>query len=77
MSSVWLEVPRRGAVARAQAASIADFRAIERTPYRELLPSWSILSIIEHTAARSPGKPAIVVLDKDDPTKVSCRLTYA
>ena len=77
MSSVWLEVPRRGAVARAQATSIADLRAIERTPYRELLPSWSILGMIEHAAAHSPGKPAIVVLDKDDPTRVSCRLTYS
>ena len=28
MSSVWLEVPRRGAVARARVASIADVRAI-------------------------------------------------
>jgi fatty-acyl-CoA synthase len=77
MGSVWSEAPRRGAVARAQVASIADVRAIEHTPFLELLPSWSILGIIEHAAAATPGKTAIVVLDKDEPTGAGRRLTYA
>jgi fatty-acyl-CoA synthase len=76
MASVWSEAPRRGAVARAQVASIADVRAIERTPFLEVLPSWSILGMIEHAAAESSGKTAIVVLDKHEPTRVSRRLTY-
>jgi len=77
MASVWSEAPRRGAVARAQVASIADVRAIEHTPFLELLPSWSILGMIEHAAAAAPGKTAIVVLDKGEPTRASRRLTYA
>jgi len=77
MASVWSEAPRRGAVARAQVASIADVRAIEHTPFLELLPSWSILGMIEHAAAETPGKPAIVVLDKDEPILAGRRLTYA
>ena len=44
MSGVWLEAQRPGAVARARVASIADVRAIEQTPHRNLLPSWSSVS---------------------------------
>jgi fatty-acyl-CoA synthase len=77
MVSVWSEAPRRGAVARAQVASIDDVRAIEHTPFLELLPSWSILGMIEHSAAEAPGKTAIVVLEKGEPTRAGRRLTYA
>ncbi len=77
MASVWSEAPRRGAVARAQVASISDVRAIEHTPFLELLPSWSILGMIEHAAAETPGKTAIVVLEKYEPTRAGRRLTYA
>jgi fatty-acyl-CoA synthase len=77
MPSVWSEAPRRGAVARAQVSSIADVREIEHTPFLELLPSWSILGMIEHAAAGTPGKSAMVVLDKDEPTRAGRRLTYA
>ena len=76
MTSVWSEAPRRGAVARARVASIADIRAIERTPFVELLPSWSILGMIEHAAAQTPGKTAMVVLDKNEPTRAGRRLSY-
>lgn len=58
-------------------ASIADARVVERTPYLDLLPSWSILGMIEHAAAERPGKSAIVVVDKDDVTRVGRRITYA
>jgi fatty-acyl-CoA synthase len=58
-------------------ASVADVRAIERTPYLELLPTWSILAMIEHAAAETPGKSAIVVVDKDEPTRAARRLAYA
>jgi fatty-acyl-CoA synthase len=77
MASVWSEAPRWGAVARAQVASIADVRAIEQTPFLALLPSWSILGMIEHAEAAAPGKTAIVVLDKGEPTRAARRLTYA
>jgi len=77
MSSVWPEGRRRGTVARVRVASIADVRAIERTPYLELLPTWSILAMIEHAAAETPGKSAIVEVDKDEPTRAARRLTYA
>ena len=77
MSSVWLQAPQRGTVARARVASIADARAIERTPYLDLLPSWSILGMIEHAAAESPAKSAIVVAAKEDVTRVGWRITYA
>ncbi len=76
MASVWSEPPRRGAVARAQVTSIADVRAIEHTPFLDLLPSWSILGMIEHAAAQVPGKTAIMVLDKGAPTRAGRRLTY-
>jgi fatty-acyl-CoA synthase len=77
MASVWSEAPRRGAVARAQVASIADVRAIERTPFLELLPSWSILGMLDHSAAQTRGKTAMVVLNKGEPTHAGRRLTYA
>jgi fatty-acyl-CoA synthase len=77
MADVWSEAPRRGVVARAQVTSIADVRAIERTPFLELLPSWTILGMIEHAAAETPGKTAIIVLDKDEPTRAGRGLTYA
>jgi fatty-acyl-CoA synthase len=77
MASVWSEAPRRGTVARAQVSSMADVRAIEHTPFLELLPSWSILGMIEHAAAQTPGKTAIVVLDKGEPTRAGRQLTYA
>jgi fatty-acyl-CoA synthase len=56
---------------------MADVRAIEHTPFVELLPSWSILGMIEHAAAATPDKTAIVVLDKGEPTHAGRRLTYA
>jgi len=77
MPSVWSEPRRHGAVARARVASLADVREIERTPYLELLPRWSILGVIEQAAAEAPGKPAFVAVDKDDPVRVSRRVTYA
>jgi fatty-acyl-CoA synthase len=36
-----------------------------------------MLGMIEHAAAEAPDKPAIVVLDKHDPTRIASRLTYA
>ena len=77
MGSVWSEAPRRGVVARARVESLADVRAIEHTPFVELLPSWSILGMIEHAAAQTPGKTAIIVLDKNKPARDGRRLTYA
>jgi fatty-acyl-CoA synthase len=77
MESVWSETPRRGAVARARVGSLADVRAIEQIPFLDLLPSWSILGMIEHTAAQMPGKTAIVVLNKGEPTRDGRRLTFA
>jgi fatty-acyl-CoA synthase len=77
MANVWSQAPRRGVVARAQVTSIADVRSIERTPFLELLPSWTILGMIEHAAAAAPDKTAIGVLDKGDPTLAGRHLTYA
>ncbi len=77
MVSVWFEAPRSGVVARARVRSVADVGAIERTPMVELLPDWSILGMIEHAAAKTPDKSAIVVLEKGEPTRVSEQLTYA
>jgi hypothetical protein len=53
MPSVWSGPRRHGVVARARVASVADVRAIERTPYLELLPRWSILGVIEQAAEGS------------------------
>jgi hypothetical protein len=33
--------------------------------------------MIEHAAAEAPGKTAIVVLDKGEPTRAGRRLSYA
>jgi fatty-acyl-CoA synthase len=77
MSSVWLEAPRAGVVARARVRSMADVREIERTPYTDLLPRWSILALLERMAAEQPGKPAIILLDRDDPTRATARLNFA
>ncbi len=76
MSSVWVEAPRPGAVARAAITSPLHAREIERTPYGELLPHWSVLGLIECAAAEAPGKAAMVVADADDPTRVRQRLGY-
>ena len=77
MSSVWLDSPRSGAVARARVRSSEDVREIERTPYRELLPDWSILALLERAAALTPSKPAIVAVDTADPTRTARNITYA
>jgi len=77
VSSVWLDVPTPGAVARARVRSLADVREIERTAQGNLLPAWSILGLIEYWAASAPGKPAIVVADKDDATRAVGTRTYA
>ncbi|MBS0580782.1 MAG: AMP-binding protein [Proteobacteria bacterium] len=77
MSSVWIEPPRAGSIARARVASRADVEEIERFDLRALLPAWTIVGAIEHVAAGSPGKAAIVALDRDDPNRVARSFTYA
>jgi fatty-acyl-CoA synthase len=77
MLNVWLEKPRPGAVARARVTSSADVSEIERTPYPELLPTWSILALLERAAALTPSKPAVVAADRADPTRTAERITYA
>ena len=76
MSSVWLEAPRPGIVARPRVRSMADVREIERTPYTDLIPQWSTLALLEKTAAEQPNKPAIILLDGDDPNRVTARLNF-
>ncbi|MGB9329775.1 MAG: AMP-binding protein [Steroidobacteraceae bacterium] len=76
MSSVWVQAPRPGAVARARVASRAHIEEIERVAFPELLPAWTILGALEVSAAASPNKAAILALDRDDPTQVVQRLTY-
>jgi fatty-acyl-CoA synthase len=77
MSSVWIQAPRPGAVARARVATRAHIEEIERVVLPDLLPAWTILGALEVSAAASPNKPAIVALDRDDPTRVVQRLGYA
>jgi fatty-acyl-CoA synthase len=77
MSNVWLDAPRPDAVARACVTSSADVREIERTPYAELLPAWSILGVLEYTASLAPSKPAFVVADRADPTRTARSISYA
>ncbi len=76
-TSVWIAPPRRGGVARARVTSLADIRSIEQTPLAELLPSWSILGMVEHAAETSPNKPAIVSLIKGEPHLAGRQITYA
>ena len=77
MSSVWLQAPAAGAVARARVASRAHIEEIERVAFPELLPAWTILGALEVSAAAAPDKAAILALDHDDPTRVVQRLTYS
>jgi fatty-acyl-CoA synthase len=77
MSSVWIQRPEPGAVARARVASAAHVEEIERTAFPELLPAWTILGALEVSEATAAGKTAIVSLDGDDPTRIAQRLTYA
>jgi fatty-acyl-CoA synthase len=77
MSSVWIQRPRPGAVARARVASAAHVGEIERTPFPELLPAWTILGALEVSEAAAAGKTAILSLDADDPARLAQRLTYA
>src|SRR5215475_7667223 len=77
MSSVWIERPRPGAVARARVASAAHVTEIELTPFPELLPAWTILGALEVSEAAAAGKTAILSMDADDPARVAQRVTYA
>lgn len=77
MSSVWIEAPRRGAIARARVGSLADVREIETIPCTELLPSWSILGALEATASVRPDATALITADNHDPTRAHARLSYA
>jgi fatty-acyl-CoA synthase len=74
---VWLEAPRPGAVARARIRSLADILEVERTPFADLIPDWSVLALLERNAAAHPDKPAIIMVDRDDPTRATARLTYS
>jgi fatty-acyl-CoA synthase len=76
MSNVWLDPPRPGGLARALVRSRADVREIERTPYGDLLPAWSIAPLLERAAALTPSKPAIIVADAADPTRVGRSISY-
>jgi len=77
MSSVWVQAPRSGAVARARVASRAHIEEIERVAFPELLPVWTILGALEVSAAASPNKVAILALDRDDPTQVAQCLPFS
>jgi hypothetical protein len=77
MSSVWIEPPRPGSIARARVASCVDVDEIERFDLRALLPAWTILGALERTAAAWPEKAAIVALAQDDPTRIARHFTYA
>ncbi len=76
MSSVWMEAPGPGAVARAAIGSAAHIRQIEASAYLDLLPHWSVLGLIESAAAAMPDKTAIVAADAQDPTRVQGRVRY-
>jgi fatty-acyl-CoA synthase len=76
-SSVWVEPPRPGFLARARVASLTDVEEIERLDFHALLPAWTLLGALEHTAASWPEKAAIVALDRDDPTRIARQITYA
>jgi fatty-acyl-CoA synthase len=76
MSSVWTQQPSPGSIARARVTCSADIKEIERVPYRELLPAWTILGALEASASAAPDKAAIIELDRDDPTRVTRRITY-
>jgi fatty-acyl-CoA synthase len=77
MSSVWIQAPGAGSVARARVASRAHIAQIERVAVSDLLPAWTILGALQISAAASPDKPAIVALDRDDPTTVVRRISYS
>ena len=77
MTSLWLQAPRSGSIARARVASRAHIAEIERFPFTQLLPAWTILGMIEANAIASPDKPAILALDREDPTRVVQRFTYS
>jgi fatty-acyl-CoA synthase len=76
-SSVWIEPPRPGCLARARVASRTDIEAIERLDFHALLPAWTLLGALERTAATRPEKAAIVALDRDDPTRIARQINYA
>jgi hypothetical protein len=63
MGGIWSEAPRRGAVARAQVASLADVRAIERTPDACVLARfWDLVDAHSVTlAGRAPTTAAALV----------------
>jgi fatty-acyl-CoA synthase len=64
-------------VARARVASQAHIAEIERVAVSDLLPAWTILGVLQISAAVSPNKPAVVALDPNDPTKVVRRISYS
>jgi fatty-acyl-CoA synthase len=76
-SSVWIEPPRPGRLARARVASRTDVEEIERLDFQTLLPAWTLLGALEHSAASWPEKAAIVALDRDDPTRIAQQISYA
>jgi fatty-acyl-CoA synthase len=76
-SSVWIEPPRPGRLARARVASRTDVEEIERLDFQTLLPAWTLLGALEYSAASWPEKAAIVALDRDDPTRIARQISYA
>ena len=64
-------------VARARVASQAHIAEIECVAVSDLLSAWTILGVLQISAAASPNKPAVVALDPNDPTKVVRRISYS
>jgi fatty-acyl-CoA synthase len=76
LTTCWVEAPKPGGIYRPRIRSAKDTRQIETIPWVDLLPSWTILGMLQLHAAASPDKTAIVVVDPQQPTRVARRINY-
>jgi fatty-acyl-CoA synthase len=72
----WIEPPISGRVHRPRFRTLAEARVIEQTPWTDRLPAWTILDALDASAASTPTRSAITVVDPDDPTRAASRMTY-
>lgn len=72
----WIEPPVPGRVHRPRFRTLADARDIEQTPWGARLPAWTILEALDASAASTPTRSAITVVDPDDPIRTASRMTY-
>jgi fatty-acyl-CoA synthase len=74
---MWIEPPGFGSLARGRITSVSDTQTVERVPFAQLLPKWTLFRALEASALSAGDKPAITTLDPANAFAVARTLTFS